>query len=441
MRILMAKCHKRTIFSKLEPIITEPLELEYLASVLDNLSLQYRIYDSIIEDDRFEDVFEKYAPEVLILSGYVTAVDKIIEWSKYTKRNNENIKVIVGGVHAEVNYRDFFCDTIDYIIHSDGINTLEELFKSNFNTEKINYIDGIAFQHHGQWRVNNKVQTFIENMPLPNRSYFSTHKYKTKYLLYSPVAIIKTSLSCPYSCNFCYCKKLNMGSYSVRTIESVIEEIKKIESEYIWIVDDSFLINRERILRFIHEIEKNNINKKFIAYSRVDFIAKNEDIISKLSDIGFIELIVGMEAIEDRKLEDFNKNSLVNENIRTIEILNKYNINLTALFIVNIDFKLKDFINMRKWIRKMKLKSYTASIFTPMKGTEIYKKYEDKIINKEYSKLDFLHLTMKPLYMSRASFYFQFYLIYIQLFFQSKYIRNYVFKSWRNIFSFGGRHE
>ena len=445
MKVLLVKCHRKTVFSMLEPIVTEPLELEYLSGLLGKLKIEHKIYDSLIEGGSFEKIFEAYKPEVLVLSGYITAVDKIISYSQYAKSRYANVKVVVGGVHAEINYQDFFVNTVDFIVHSDGINTLEKLLTIRFTKEKDLEIEGIAFYDGEKWQVNSKIETSPENVPLPDRSYFEKHKMRTKYMHYHPIALVRTALSCPHNCNFCYCKLLNKGTYAARSIESVVEEIRGIDSEYIWIVDDTFLLDRERVLDFIAQIKRKNIDKKYIAYSRVDFIVNNEDIISKLADIGFIELIIGMEAVDDQRLEEFNKHCLANENIKAAEILAKRGIRLTGLFIVGIDFTLKDFRSLSGWIKKMRLESYAVSIFTPLKGTEVYQKHKNQIQITDHSKYDFLHLTLKPSQMSAAFFYLNFYLLYLGQFFRSRYVRgyiiNYIFKSLKSMLGFGGKYE
>ncbi|ABR49615.1 Radical SAM domain protein [Alkaliphilus metalliredigens QYMF] len=441
MKILLVKCHKKTIFSKIEPIVTEPLELEYLSALLENLEIQHRVYDGLLEKGSFRAVFEAYEPDVLLLTGYITAVGKIIAYSQYAKKSHRQIKVIVGGVHAEINYEDFFVDTIDIIVHSNGLSTLNELLQHDFHLEIMRGLKGIALRHGDQWTVNESVPTALTQMPLPNRDYFEKHQHRTKYMSYSPVAIVKTALSCPHGCHFCYCKLLNTGLYATREINEVVEEISGIGAPYIWIVDDSFLLDRQRTRQFIEAIKISGIRKKFIAYSRVDFVVNNEDILQQLKEIGFIELIIGMEAVDDSMLKDFNKAATVDENSRTVTLLKKYDIKLTALFIVGIDFKVGDFKKMRHWIRRRKLQSFTVSIFTPMKGTQGYGDYEEKIQETDFSKFDFLHLTMKPYYMSKFSFYIQFYLIYGQLFFQSKSVRQYLFKNLKHILKPGGYHE
>ncbi|WP_051569355.1 B12-binding domain-containing radical SAM protein [Alkaliphilus transvaalensis] len=441
MKVLLVKCHKKTIFSKIEPIITEPLELEYLATILNKDRINYRIYDQLLEGKSFHEVFHEYLPDVLILTGYITAVEVIIAHSRYAKDKNPKVKVVVGGVHAEVNYQDFFADTIDFIVHSDGLNGLQQLLNINFDLEQAVMIKGIAFKKKDQWQVNEKRVTNTAEIPLPDRSYFNKYKHRTKYMNYSPLAIVKTALSCPYQCNFCYCKMLNQGIYSTRSIEAVVEEIEKIDAPYVWIVDDSFLLDRNRILQFIGMVKLKEVKKKYIVYSRVDFVANNEDLIEKLASIGVIEVIVGMEAVEDCQLENFNKNASAYENIRTVEILKKHNITLTALFIAGINFTSSDFRNMRRWIKEMALESYTVSIFTPIKGTSQYKDYEEKIQVKDYHKIDFLHLTLKPEKISKLRFYMEFYYIYVEQFFRSKYIRRFVLKNIKEMFKGGGHLE
>lgn len=440
MRVLLAKCHKKTIYSRFEPVVTEPLELEYLSALLEQLQISHRIYDPLLEGSNFLEVFKSYTPDVVLLSGYITAVDVMIEASKIVKLQNPAVKVLVGGVHAELNHEDFLTETIDMVFHANGLHALEKVLKRGFEPEALARIEGIAYRVDKKWKVNNKVPTDLSAIPMPNRNYFERYQSRTSYMHHGPVAIVKTALSCPYQCSFCYCRQLNGGIYNARSIDAVIEEISAITANVVWIIDDTFLIDRERIQEFIERIKQQNIRKKFIAYSRVDFIAGNEDMIRNLADIGLIELIVGMEAIEDQRLEEYQKACSADENFKVVEILKKYHIQLTALFIVGIDFSWKDFRDLRRGIRKMNLQSYTVSIFTPIKGTAYYEDYKSRLLTHDPSKYDFLHLTLKPTRMNTLAFYFQFYFIYLEQFFRSKYVRSFLLNRWRRVLPFGGKH-
>ena len=85
MKILLVKCHKNTIYSAFQPIICEPLELEYISSLLETKYINYKILDRLIDNIDFEEFFLKYKPDVLFLTGYITAVDTILKYAKYAK--------------------------------------------------------------------------------------------------------------------------------------------------------------------------------------------------------------------------------------------------------------------------------------------------------------------------------------------------------------------
>lgn len=434
MKILLVKCHKRTIYSYLQPIVCEPLELEYISTILNEKQIDHMILDSLLDGKNFKNEYERYNPDVLMLSGYITAVGTILSYSDYAKELNPKVKIIVGGSHAEINYEDFFSPSIDIVVHQSGLSVIDEMLNcledGQLDDASLKTVKGIAYQFNQIWNINDKSIMESYDMPLPDRSFFNRHKSKTRYMLYPEIAIIKTSISCPFQCEFCYCRKINQGIYLTRNIADIINEIQQLDTEYIWIVDDTFLIDPFKVLAFIEAIKTHEINKKFIAYSRVDFIAQYPDIIRELKGAGFVELIVGIEDINNSKLEAYHKGTNENANEKAIQVLKDNDIRLTALFIAGIDFKSADFRTMRQWIRSKSFDSYTVSVFTPMKGTDLYDLYKKEITTNDLSKFDFLHLVMEPVNMSRLRFYYHFYSLYLDQIFRSGYVRKFLFKLW-----------
>jgi radical SAM superfamily enzyme YgiQ (UPF0313 family) len=405
-------------------VVTEPLELEYLQGVLDDINIPSLIHDSLFIKKSYKDYIKEFNPHIVYLTGYVTATEIIINRAKWIKRNFPHIKIIVGGVYAQINYEDFLCDPIDYIVNSSSLLSFKSLILNIGENKRLNNMDGVIFKKNNEWIINKSLKIGSWEDYMPNREFFYRYKNRTKYLNYENMALLKASHSCPFSCNFCYCKLLNGGHYVTRSNDSIIDEIKSIHSDYVWIVDDTFLVDKNKVMDFCDRLEKSNINKKFIAYSRADFISSNPNTIKRLSSLGFVDFIVGMEAVSTSELDSYNKSLTINENIRTIEILNNYNINLTALFIVNHNYTIKDFKTLRNFIRKYNLKTYTLSIFTPMKGTEIYKEYKDLMDKVSFKKFDFLNLLIKPTHLCKFRFLWEFYKTYVlQLFYSSKYIK------------------
>ena len=120
-----------------------------------------------------------------------------------------------------------------------------------------------------------------------------------------------------------------------------------------------------------------------------------------------------------------------------------------GMFIVDVDFERKDFTNMYKWVINHDLKHVAISIFTPIRGTQLYEEYKDKLITNNPEYFDYLHITFKPTKISVNKYYFYYYILLIKLFLLAKkqgvydfidygyYIRSFI----KNIFRKGKKYE
>lgn len=417
MRILLMKVRKTTPFILLEPVIVEPLELEYIQTALDSEGRIITIFDQTFQKTSYKKEIKKLTPQVIIMNGYITAKEEIIKRAKWIKDYNNNIVVIVGGVYCQCNPQEFVNDNIDYVVTTPQLEVLNELVSSIENKTTI-HCNIIGEEH------------FYNKYPLiqPKRNYVAKYMEKTRYLNYEKVAMVQSSISCPYDCNYCFCKAINNGVYIKRNFKQAFLEMKNIEAEYFWFIDDNLLITEEDGEMFIKEAEECSFSKKIIAYLRADYIRKYPNIIKKLSTVGVIDIIVGLEAVSDITLNDYNKTTSVEDNIKTIEILRETYINLTALFIVSPWDTKADFKALRNFIKQQKIKTYTISIFTPMKGANNYKEFESEITRFEGKYYDFLHLVIPAYNMSNLRFYLEFYWSYTYSLKHSKNLWRFVIK-------------
>jgi len=424
------------LFSSISLIYLEPLDLEYLYTAALEGGHICQIYDGILEARSFRKVVKEFRPHVIALTGYITQRDVMIEYSRIAKGIDPHIKMIIGGVHAEINYQDFYKDSVDYIVHSGGLGPFEEILQViQRGTGDVSSIEGICWKSpHEGWMFNPRRFFDPNDLPIPDRSHFNQNKDKYKYLMYSPCAIVKTSYGCPYNCNFCYCKNLNGGKYSVRDLERVVEEIEAIDCQYIHMVDDTFLVSRERVLRFIELLKLKGISKKYIIYSRADFIVQNPDIIKELKNVGVEAVIVSLEAVADSKLEGFDKKVSSDDNKRCVEILNNADIKCIGLFIVDVDAVPGDFKRISSWIWNNKLSLSTVSIFTPLPGTQNFDKYKDELITDNIEYWDFLHLVLRPKNLGIIRFYLEFYKLNLRIFWIGRRLGGYKFLTFKFLF-------
>ena len=446
MIVFLEKVREKTIFSFFEPIVTEPLELMYIQTIL----MKEKITSYIIDDNFKLDKPKGVIPDLVILTGYNVAENLIISKAKAYKNKYPTVKIMVSGVHAQLNREVFRTEGIDYVYFSQSLETFRAFiktavdleldyekednkyisnkhinnkdtknkeFKSNYFRKGVDIYDKLT----DSWQLGQDDVLIKSENIFPDRLVFNDIKSQTRYIDKTQVALVKSSHGCPYSCSFCYCRLLNNGIYLKPDYKKLISEISEIDSSYIWVIDDSFFITREDALDFIVNAKNEYLNKSLIIYLRADFIVENEDLMSELKSWGIDEVIVGFESEDESMLSEYNKGQTANIYQKAVNILKNQAIELTALFIVDPAYEIKDFLRLYKYIKKLDLDLYTISIMTPLKGTLDYELRKHELIETDPRKFDFLHLVLKSK-LPKWLFYTLFYLCHLRLI-KSKRIR------------------
>ncbi len=402
MKILLVRPrpHKETIGLQ-HVMICEPLELEYLISnIPDDIKRETdaEIVDMILENDNFEDIVSWKKPDFVVFTGYITYVGIIKEMAEAAKKIIPTVKTGAGGVHAEVVPEDFSSEYIDFIYNKNGIDNFNLTLRGLLNKKSVQEINE-------EINIEDKKSTF--DYKYPDRNAVKKYRKYYYYMFHNPCALIKTSFGCPYNCSFCFCKEITGGKYYARHIEDVIKELSSIEEEEVYIVDDDFLYDRNKLESFITGLKKNNIKKKFLVYGRADFIAQNKDIIIEFKTVGLQAVIVGIESVRAGDLKGYNKGTTIEINEKCIQILQELDIELYATLIIPLDFKKEDFRQLVSWLRKLDVKFVNLQPLTPLPGTDIFDSYKGSLLTdrQAFEMWDMAHVVLKPKYMSIRAFY------------------------------------
>jgi len=381
--LMRPKPHKESIGLQ-SVMICEPLELMQLAAVLKNNKIDVCIIDMILERRPIEYFIKKYNPDVVGITGYISHINVIKNYSKKIKKIDENIEIVVGGVHATVCPQDFEDINIDFIARDAG--SFYDFIGCSDKTPLLPFRD------------------------LPQK--YRKHYY---YLFQDNCALIKTSFGCPYNCNFCFCKEI--ATYSTRSIDDVIDELRKIPQKEVYIVDDDFLFNRERLTEFATKLKKYQIQKNYLVYGRVDFIANNEDIIKMLSETGLGAAIVGLESSSQDELNSYGKRIKLADSIAAIRILQKYDIECYATVILGLDWGKPDFTRLYNFIKENNLAFVNLQPLTPMPNTPYYEEYKDNLMvpYNQHEKWDMAHLVIKPTKISVRKYYWYIIKLYYKI--------------------------
>lgn len=413
----LIKVRVKTIFSVIAPIIVEPLELCCLKTVLDSLLVENYLIDHLFGLKAPKDI----VPDVIILNGYNVAEGEMLRQAGCYKAAYPHSKVIVGGVHVQGNPQVFHVGPIDYVFHTQSLDSfrrfiqgIEADLEGNSLIEGVDTAIGDKKTGKTQWQTGAKKTVEEGENILADRSFFQKMSDRTHYLEKRKVAIIKGSTGCPFTCSYCYCKEMNQGRYVRADFGKMAAEMENIDADYFWIVDDVLFSKRSEALDFIENVKKSKIKGKFIVYLRADFILREKDLMAELKEIGLAEVIVGFEATNNKELEGYGKTTDALDYPAVIRLLKETGIDLTPLFMVKPGYGGREFKELKKFISDNGLQVFTLSILTPMKGTKEYELAKDQLTTQDPEKFDFLHQVVKSK-LPKVMFYTLFYGIQLRL--------------------------
>ncbi len=161
---------------------------------------------------------------------------------------------------------------------------------------------------------------------------------------------IFSGYGCTFSCRFCASKSIGNRQIYFRPIDDVINEIKALKQSKIVFREDNFTINKPRLSALCYELSKLNI--KWSCQARVNSL--DTKTIKMMVGSGCNLVSCGFESGNDSTLEEINKGHTVDDILRTVEKLNKYNLPYTGGFIVGLPNEgEKEIVNTINFIKKI----------------------------------------------------------------------------------------
>jgi len=400
----------------------EPLSLELLAGMVrsetarpcrasrtyDEVDDEVEIFDMKADNTPYEKKMSEFRPDLVGITCMTCEAQTALQLMERTKEYNAHIVTLVGGVHAS-NDPEFFNHLfVDYIVVGLGKKTFSDLVKGIEEKKDVRGIPGVGSFRNGKFQLSPKkfqYDDLADNVP-PHRELVK--KYRPFYRLDNMkinVGAVDTSYGCTNKCNFCCLWKTTQGHYITRNPEAVIRDIESsTENFFIRLVDANTFGDKKRAETIASMIAQKGIKKVFIVDARTDTIVSQPELIRLWSSIGLRAVVVGLEEIRDRHLNDFNKRTSLKMNTDAIKILHDNGITVIGDFIVSPDYGEKDFDNLRDYVEENKIECPGFSILTPMPGTALYEQMKDQIIIKD---LDYYTLTnaVLPTKMPEEKFY------------------------------------
>lgn len=375
-----------------------PYWLCYAAGVCIEKGYEVELIDCVTRGLTIEETInevKRFAPDYIM--GEITTPTcfedyKVIESIKsaYGKA-----KIIIGGTHATALSENVLkeCSAIDIIVRQEYDFTIAEVMESN---GKYGDIKGITYRENSNI-IYNSDRTWVEeldSLPFVSKVYERFLNVNDYFYAFArqPMIQIFSSRGCPHRCNFCsYPETMSGRQFRKRSTKNFVDEIEYISKhmpyiQEIFIEDDTFTVDRKRVVDICDEILKRNLKVIWSCNTRVDL---PYEVMKKMKEAGCRLLVVGYESGNQNVLDQTKKGIKLENSIQFAKNTKKLGVKVFGCFMIGLTGDTPDTIEETFQFAK---KLYPDMVFfqqaVPFPGTGFYQwaKENNYLITEDYSK-------------------------------------------------------
>lgn len=357
--------------------IAEPLALEYLGAGARLEGHDVRILDLRLHQDALERTLIDYRPDIVGVTGYSMHVLRMLRICGRIKEITPDAWTVSGGHHATLMPEDFFEPQVDFVVCGEGVGPFRKLLARLDAGDAITDIAGLWSRIDGTFVSGGAPEPFsVNDLPRPDRTLTAADRDAYFIDWMKPIALLRTTVGCPYRCSFCSLWKIMDGRYYLRDIEQVVDEIASVEERYIFFVDDEAFVNAKRMTRLAHAIRARGLDKRYFSYCRIDTLLRHREMMKLWREVGLERLFIGIEATSDRELDDYNKRIGVAQIEDGLRFARQIGIGIFAGFVVNTDYAAADFKHLERFIRHNQIDYPSFTVLTPIPGTAALESFD-----------------------------------------------------------------
>lgn len=365
--------------------IAEPLALEYLGAALKANGHSARILDLRLHPKALSQALEDYKPDLVGVSAFSMHVRRANQICDEVKLKSPTTATIVGGHHATFLPEDFFQPSVDFVVSGDGTKPIVAVANA-LEKETPHWAVGAVKGLHKRNRegcfkpdtdgANYVNRDSFKEIRFPDRSLTASDRSRYFIDWMSPVALLRTTVGCPYRCSFCSVWQVMEGQYFLRDIKPVVEELAEVAEENVFLVDDEAFINSGRMINLAQAIEDAGIRKNYFTYCRIDTLLRNHQAVRAWREIGLRRLFIGIDAISPKDLSAYNKKCDIAQIERGLAMARDIGIDVFAQFVVNTDYTPDDFKALVRFVEHHRIEYPSFTVLTPLPGTDLLPNFD-----------------------------------------------------------------
>lgn len=412
------------VFSSLQVAagVTPPLSLLYLAAYLRSCGHQPVIIDSVIEGvSNVFDLNERISCRGLHLGEIVERIPEDTDFVGITnlfsfafpvvrdlagkvKLALPDVPIGVGGAHpSAVPLETVMEPAIDYVVISEGEETLAHLLERLKDGRTAEDIDGLAFKDRtGRPALNPKTRFIqdLDELPFPARDLVPYEKYHRVSEAHGPAQLrwtpILSSRGCPYHCTFCT-PGLWGHRYRVRSAMNVLDEMEECVSRYgireFHFEDENLTIHKNRVMEICRGIRERELPVQWQTPNGIRASVTDRDILSAMRDAGCNHVTVAPESGSPRVLNEIiSKQQNLSRVTDVVRHASSLGMKTAAYFVIGLPGETVPEVNRSiayaSQLARVGLDEVVFSNYVALPGSELYESLVRKgRFNGDWQKL------------------------------------------------------
>ena len=410
---------------------TPPIGLAYIASILRENGFKVRIIDNVVEKLSLDEIVKKVKDSLIVgITTTTPTFNTALKYAKKIKEALENVFVVLGGIHVSfMPYSALKHEYVDAVCIGEGEYTMLEIAERIEKGKSLEGVRGLIYKENGRI-VDNGKREFIQNLdelPFPAYDLLPLEKYSVlgQKLEHFPMM---SSRGCPFGCRYC-ASSLFMGRrFRARSAENVVDEIEwlqdKFGAKYVGFGDDTFTLNKKRVLEICEEIKRRGLDVEWSCSSRVDTI--NGELIKKMKDAGCNCIYYGVESANQKILNEYYRKRISLDQVKdAVKKTKEHGILTVCSFIIGAPMETReDMMNTLKFSIKLNPDYAQYSILTPYPGTEIYREAKEKgwLLTENFDEYTCAKPVLKNFYLTPKEISRLFRYCYMRFYLRPKFI-------------------
>lgn len=358
-----------------------PLGILYLAACLERQGRHsVAVIDCQVEELGYPALVQRIgaeAPDVVGITAMTLTLLDVMETVRAAKKAAPGAKVVLGGPHVHLYAEESIAlDGVDYLVLGEGEYAFTELMDALGDERRIAGLKGIVYRDREGRTVNTGFRDLIDNLdeiPFPARHLVPYRKYSSLMARRTPITTMFTSRGCPYKCTFCDRPHLGkrFRSRSAVNVVDEMEECTRLGIHEFLVYDDTFTVNRQRVLDVCDEILRRKLDIGWDIRARVNTM--NEELLRRLRAANCERIHYGVEAGTEKTLKVLKKGITIEQAKQVFRATARAGISTLAYFMIGNPGETEDDIRTTMRVMKELDPDFThITILTPFPGTQIY---------------------------------------------------------------------